>query len=273
MAKIDEQVGIAKALVGDQLDMKQLEALCSMSNVDMIIEHDLTENEANKVRAHCQQEMYRMRAQGYSFVTLNQQEREAVSYSKPPTKTMPITEHTLRKIIRKELLQEARKAAQPDSAVKARNVVKKIAASAGVAKNQMKAKRANPPAYYMSEQAVALFIDDITPTQYNAIINGIEAIALEKSERPIDAEANPKVKKFFSDSGIANVHFAFTKESKVDVGIDDYTSMSTIRAVTADVKPMYWRVQPGDKLFSVSIRFTGPSKEAFEPRRPLRPFE
>ena len=65
MAKIDQQVAVVKSLVGDQLNPKQLEELMTLSDVDLMIEHGLTDTEAEKVLTHAKREMYRMRAQGY----------------------------------------------------------------------------------------------------------------------------------------------------------------------------------------------------------------
>jgi len=92
MAKIDQQVAVVKSLVGDQLNLKQLEELMALSDVDLMIEHGLTDAEAEKVLTHAKREMYRMRAQGYSFGNLDAEQRQKVSYTKPPTRTSPISE-------------------------------------------------------------------------------------------------------------------------------------------------------------------------------------
>jgi len=114
MAKIDQTVAIVKSLSGDQLNPKQLEELMSLSNVDMITDHGLTDSEADKVLTHVKSEMYRMRAQGYSFGTMDPDERKKVSYATPPTRTSPvheskvhITEAELRQVIKQELLSES----------------------------------------------------------------------------------------------------------------------------------------------------------------------
>jgi len=118
MAKIDQQVAVVKSLVGDQLNPKQLEELMTLSDVDLMIEHGLTDTEAEKVLTHAKREMYRMRAQGYSFGTLDPEERAKVSYPHPPTRTSPVyearakrgkrlTEAKLRRAIKRAILEES----------------------------------------------------------------------------------------------------------------------------------------------------------------------
>lgn len=107
MAKIDQQVAVVKSLVGDQLNPKQLEELMALSDVDLMIEHGLTDAEAEKVLTHAKREMYRMRAQGYSFGTMDPEERAKVSYPTPPTRTSPIYETKLKEIIKQALLNES----------------------------------------------------------------------------------------------------------------------------------------------------------------------
>jgi len=95
MAKIDRHVSVIKSLVGDQLNPKQLQELLGLSNIDLIAEHGLTDVEAQKVLTHAKQEMYRMRAQGYSFGTVDDDQR-SVGYPVPPTRTSPISEAKLK---------------------------------------------------------------------------------------------------------------------------------------------------------------------------------
>lgn len=97
MAKIDQQVAVVKSLIGDQLNPKQLEELMALSSIDLMTEHGLTDNEADKVFTHVKREMYRMRAQGYSFGTMTPEERAKVSYPLPPTRTSPIYESNVKK--------------------------------------------------------------------------------------------------------------------------------------------------------------------------------
>ena len=117
MAKIDQQVAVVKSLIGDQLNPKQLEELMALSDVDLMIEHGLTDSEAEKVLTHAKREMYRMRAQGYSFGTMEPEDRAKVSYPVPPTRTSPIYESRkrrkpqasqtkLKQVIRQAILSE-----------------------------------------------------------------------------------------------------------------------------------------------------------------------
>ena len=118
MAKIDQQVAVVKSLVGDQLNPKQLEELLLLSDIDLMTEHGLNDVEAQKVLTHAKREMYRMRAQGYSFGTLNPEERAKVSYPHPPTSTSPVyearakrgkrlAEARLRQTIKQTILKES----------------------------------------------------------------------------------------------------------------------------------------------------------------------
>lgn len=118
MAKIDRDTGVIKAIIGDELNLKQLEELMQLTDVDLVTEYGMSHDEAERAMNFVKREMYRMRAQGYSFGDLDADQRKAVSYPKPPTRTNPVyeseskegkrlTEGELKEIIKQALLNES----------------------------------------------------------------------------------------------------------------------------------------------------------------------
>lgn len=107
MAKIDLQTAVVKSLVGDQLTPKQLTELMEADQLELIEEHGLELYEVDLIMNFAKKEMYRMRAQGYTFGTYSPEERAEFSYSKPPTRTSPISESKLRKKVQKILKETA----------------------------------------------------------------------------------------------------------------------------------------------------------------------